>query len=54
MPLIVITYPASGDAVATVSTSVVTATTSQELPSKKAPAPASLKRLLYWREMPRA
>jgi type IV pilus assembly protein PilY1 len=54
MPVIVITYPASGDAVATVSTSVVTATTSQELPSKKAPAPASLKRLLYWRELPRA
>jgi type IV pilus assembly protein PilY1 len=54
MPVIVITYPASGDAVATVSTSVVTATTSQELPSKKVPAPAALKRLLYWREMPRA
>jgi Tfp pilus tip-associated adhesin PilY1 len=52
MPVIVITYPASGDAVATVQTSVVTATTNQELRSNPAPPPSTLKQILYWREVP--
>jgi type IV pilus assembly protein PilY1 len=45
-PVLVIGY--SG---ATVTTSVVAGTTSQQLPSNPAPAPSSLKRLLYWREV---
>lgn len=45
-PVLVIGY--SG---ATVTASVVAGTTSQQLPSNPAPAPSSLKRLLYWREV---
>jgi hypothetical protein len=46
MPVIVMTH--SG---ATVSTSVVTATTSEQLPSRPVPPPPFLKRFLYWREL---
>jgi type IV pilus assembly protein PilY1 len=53
MPVIVITYPEGGAAQPTISTSVVTATTSQQLPSNPAPPPSALKQLLYWREVPR-
>jgi type IV pilus assembly protein PilY1 len=46
MPVIVMTH--SG---ATVSTSVVTATTSEQLPNRPVPPPTSLKRFLFWREL---
>jgi type IV pilus assembly protein PilY1 len=45
-PVIVLTQ--SG---ATISTSVVTATTSQQLPSNPAPPPSAMRQVLYWREM---
>ncbi|MFI5338918.1 MAG: pilus assembly protein, partial [Candidatus Methylomirabilales bacterium] len=45
-PVIVIT--ASG---ATLSTSVVAATTSQQLPSNPAPPPNFMRKMLYWREV---
>jgi type IV pilus assembly protein PilY1 len=46
MPVVVITPDGT-----TVSTSVVTATTSQQLPSNPVPPPAFLKRFLFWREL---
>ncbi len=46
MPVIVMNQ--SG---ATVSTSVVTATTSEQLPNRPVPPPTSLKRFLFWREL---
>ncbi len=46
MPVVVITYAGN-----TISTSVVTATTSQQLPSNPAPPPTSLKQFLFWREV---
>jgi len=45
-PIIVITE--SG---ATLTTSVIAATTSQQLPSNPAPPPNSMRRILYWREV---
>jgi type IV pilus assembly protein PilY1 len=45
-PIIVITE--SG---ATISTSVIAATTSQQLPSNPAPPPSAMRKVLYWREM---
>jgi Tfp pilus tip-associated adhesin PilY1 len=54
MPVVVVTPPGSGgNGGTTVSTSVVTGTTNQELPSNRVPPPAFLKRILYWREVPR-
>lgn len=53
MPVIVISYPEGGVSTSSVSTSVVTATTSQQLPSNPAPTPNSLKQVLYWREVVR-
>lgn len=44
-PIVVLT-----EAGATITTSVITATTSQELPSNPAPPPTSMRRVLYWRE----
>jgi type IV pilus assembly protein PilY1 len=49
MPVIVITPPGSGGG-ATVSTSVITATTNQQLPSNAVPAPQFLKQIRSWRE----
>jgi type IV pilus assembly protein PilY1 len=46
MPVIVMTH--SG---ATVATSVVTATTSEQLPNNPVPPPPFLKRFLFWREL---
>lgn len=46
MPVVVITPQGT-----TVSTSVVTATTSQQLPSNPVPPPPFLKRFLFWREL---
>jgi hypothetical protein len=45
-PVIVIT-----DSGAVITTSVVAATTSQELPANPAPPPNFLRRVLYWREV---
>ena len=45
-PIVVINYTG-----ATVTVSVVTATTNEQLPSNPAPPPLSLKRILYWREV---
>jgi len=45
-PIVVINYTGSK-----VTASVVTATTNEQLPSNPAPAPTSLKRLIYWREV---
>ena len=45
-PVIVIT-----DSGATVETSVVAATTSQQLPNNPAPPPNSMRKVLYWREI---
>jgi len=45
-PIIVITE--SG---ATISTSVIAATTSQQLPSNPAPPPSAMRKVLYWREV---
>ena len=45
-PVVVIT-----DTGTTISTSVVAATTSQQLPSNPAPPPTSMRQVLYWREM---
>jgi hypothetical protein len=39
------------DTGATISTSVVAATTSQQLPSNPAPPPSYMRRVLYWREV---
>jgi hypothetical protein len=50
MPLIIITYPPTGGP-GTISATVVTATTSQQLPNNPVPPPAFLKQLLYWREL---
>ena len=44
-PVIVIT-----DSGASVQTSVVAATTSQQLPNNPAPSPTSMRKVLYWRE----
>jgi type IV pilus assembly protein PilY1 len=53
MPVIVISYPAGGDATATVSTSVVTANTDQTVHNRPGPSDINLKQVLYWREVPR-
>jgi type IV pilus assembly protein PilY1 len=45
-PVVVIT-----DTGATISTSVVAATTSQQLPSNPAPPPSSMRKVLYWKEV---
>ncbi|MFI5341460.1 MAG: hypothetical protein ACHQ7N_16685, partial [Candidatus Methylomirabilales bacterium] len=45
-PVIVITTSGTS-----ISTSVVTATTSQQLPSNPAPPPSAMRRVLYWREI---
>ncbi len=45
-PIMVITYTGS-----TLTASVVTPTTNEQLPSNPAPAPTSLKEILYWREV---
>ena len=45
-PVVVITE--SG---ATISTSVIAATTSQQLPSNPAPPPSAMRKVLYWRDM---
>lgn len=45
-PIVVINYTGS-----TLTASVVTATTNEQLPSNPAPAPSSLKQILYWREV---
>jgi len=45
-PVIVLTE--SG---ATISTSVIAATTNQQLPSNPAPPPSAMRRVLYWRDM---
>jgi type IV pilus assembly protein PilY1 len=45
-PVIVLTE--SG---ATISTSVIAATTSQQLPSNPAPPPSAMRKVLYWRDM---
>jgi type IV pilus assembly protein PilY1 len=45
-PVIVLTE--SG---ATISTSVIAATTSQQLPSNPAPPPSAMRKVLYWREV---
>ncbi|HLC21336.1 MAG TPA: hypothetical protein VJM10_04415, partial [Candidatus Methylomirabilis sp.] len=45
-PIVVINYTGTK-----VTASVVTATTNEQLPSNPAPAPSSLKRLIYWREV---
>jgi hypothetical protein len=36
---------------ATISTSVIAATTSQQLPSNPAPPPSAMRKVLYWREV---
>ncbi len=36
---------------ATISTSVITATTSQQLPSNPVPPPSAMRKVLYWREV---
>jgi type IV pilus assembly protein PilY1 len=53
MPVIVISYPAGGDATATVQTSVVTANTDQTVHRNPGPQDLNLKHVLYWREVPR-
>jgi type IV pilus assembly protein PilY1 len=53
MPIIVINYPAGGDATATVQTSVVTANTDQTVHRNPGPQDFNLKQVLYWREVPR-
>jgi type IV pilus assembly protein PilY1 len=53
MPVIVISYPAGGDATATVQTSVVTANTDQTVHRNPGPQDMNLKQVLYWREVPR-
>ncbi len=45
-PVIVIS-----DSGATISTSVIAATTSQQLPSNPAPPPSAMRHVLYWRDM---
>jgi type IV pilus assembly protein PilY1 len=45
-PIVVINYTGPK-----LTASVVTATTNEQLPSNPAPAPTSLKRLIYWREV---
>jgi type IV pilus assembly protein PilY1 len=45
-PIVVINYTGT-----TVTTSVVTATTNEQLASNPAPPPLSLKRIIYWREV---
>ena len=45
-PIIVITE--SGG---TISTSVIVATTSQQLPSNPVPPPSAMRKVLYWREV---
>jgi Tfp pilus tip-associated adhesin PilY1 len=45
-PIVVINYTGS-----TLTSSVITATTNEQLPSNPAPAPSSLKRIIYWREV---
>jgi len=45
-PVVVIT-----DTGTTISTSVVAATTSQQLPSNPAPPPSSMRKVLYWKEV---
>jgi hypothetical protein len=35
----------------TINTSVVAATTSQQLPSNPAPPPSSMRKVLYWKEV---
>jgi type IV pilus assembly protein PilY1 len=45
-PVVVIT-----DTGTTITTSVIAATTSQQLPSNPAPPPTSMRQVLYWREM---
>ena len=45
-PIVVINYTGSK-----LTASVVTATTNEQLPSNPAPAPSSLKEVLYWREV---
>ena len=45
-PIVVINYTGS-----TLTASVVTATTNEQLPNNPAPAPSSLKQILYWREV---
>jgi type IV pilus assembly protein PilY1 len=47
-PIVIIT-----DAGATITSSVITATTSQQLPSNPAPPPTAMRRVLYWRELVR-
>jgi len=47
-PIIIIT-----DAGATITSSVITATTSQQLPSNPAPPPSAMRRILYWFELVR-
>lgn len=45
-PIMVINYTGS-----TLTASIVTATTNEQLPSNPAPAPSSLKQVIYWREV---
>ena len=45
-PIMVVNYTGS-----TLTASIVTATTNEQLPSNPAPAPSSLKEVLYWREV---
>jgi type IV pilus assembly protein PilY1 len=45
-PIIVVSYNGS-----TLTASAVTATTNEQLPSNPAPAPPSLKQIIYWREV---
>lgn len=47
-PIVVVTYD---DSASTITASVVTATTNEQLPSNPAPAPSSLKQVIYWREV---
>ncbi|HEX9901090.1 MAG TPA: PilC/PilY family type IV pilus protein, partial [Candidatus Methylomirabilis sp.] len=47
-PIVIIT-----DTGATITSSVITATTSQQLPSNPAPPPTAMRRVLYWRELVR-
>jgi type IV pilus assembly protein PilY1 len=47
-PIVIIT-----DSGATITSSVITATTSQQLPSNPAPPPTAMRRILYWREIVR-
>lgn len=47
-PIVVVTYDSS---TSTITASVVTATTNEQLPNNPAPAPSSLKQVIYWREV---